>query len=218
MHPGPRQDQTRGALGSVPGIVPNLVGDLAGLHVPQPLRPCPRGRAGAMMPTRRRPGRRACLLPASMDARGGRRPGRLARTQRTHDRARDRNDGPVLETLRSPASFRSARGFMKGKKPLRAVNGVSLKIPKGQVVGLVGESGCGKSTLANMIAGPAASDRRRCAAITGKSDRGLVLAARHRPAHPADLPGPLFLAEPDQDHPLDHLAAACAFTMSERSR
>ena len=42
---------------------------------------------------------------------------------------------------------------MKGSKPLRAVNGVSLQIPKGQVVGLVGESGCGKSTLANILLG-----------------------------------------------------------------
>ena len=41
----------------------------------------------------------------------------------------------------------------EGAKSLRAVNGVSLSIPKGQVVGLVGESGCGKSTLANILLG-----------------------------------------------------------------
>ncbi len=36
---------------------------------------------------------------------------------------------------------------------VHAVDGVTLKIPKGGVVGLVGESGCGKSTLGRMIAG-----------------------------------------------------------------
>ena len=36
---------------------------------------------------------------------------------------------------------------------VHAVDGVSLKIAKGGVVGLVGESGCGKSTLGRMIAG-----------------------------------------------------------------
>lgn len=36
---------------------------------------------------------------------------------------------------------------------VHAVDGVSISIPKGGVVGLVGESGCGKSTLGRMIAG-----------------------------------------------------------------
>ncbi|MEM9140461.1 MAG: ATP-binding cassette domain-containing protein, partial [Pseudomonadota bacterium] len=60
---------------------------------------------------------------------------------------------PALETVDVNCVFQVKQGFMKGSKPLRAVNGVSLRIPKGQVVGLVGESGCGKSTLASILLG-----------------------------------------------------------------
>jgi oligopeptide/dipeptide ABC transporter ATP-binding protein len=40
-----------------------------------------------------------------------------------------------------------------GQKAKRAVDGVNLKIPRGEIVGLVGESGSGKTTLARSIMG-----------------------------------------------------------------
>jgi ABC-type oligopeptide transport system ATPase subunit len=41
--------------------------------------------------------------------------------------------------------------FGRGRRWLRAVDGVSLSLSRGETLGLVGESGCGKSTVGNCI-------------------------------------------------------------------
>ncbi len=41
--------------------------------------------------------------------------------------------------------------YKSNRKSLKAVDGVSLKINSGEIVGLVGESGCGKTTIAKLM-------------------------------------------------------------------
>ncbi|MGO6694427.1 ABC transporter ATP-binding protein [Rhizobium johnstonii] len=60
----------------------------------------------------------------------------------------------VLEIRDVAVHFAGRGGLLGGPAAtVKAVNGVSLDIAKGETVALVGESGCGKSTLSNTIVG-----------------------------------------------------------------
>jgi len=59
----------------------------------------------------------------------------------------------LLEARSVERTFRIGGGVFQKARILRAVNGVSLGVASGEILGLVGESGCGKSTLAKMLLG-----------------------------------------------------------------
>jgi len=60
---------------------------------------------------------------------------------------------PALECRDVSRTFMIGKGLLTEKKPLRAVDQVSLKVERGEVLAVVGESGCGKTTLAKMLLG-----------------------------------------------------------------
>ncbi|MFC7008086.1 ATP-binding cassette domain-containing protein [Halalkalicoccus salilacus] len=67
------------------------------------------------------------------------------------------NTGEPLVELRNVSKhFGTSRGLVEwtlGREPtpVRAVDGVSLTIERGDVVGIAGESGCGKTTLGKLL-------------------------------------------------------------------
>ena len=56
---------------------------------------------------------------------------------------------PMLEVIGLKKHFPVDSG--RGAKVLRAVDGISLSVPRGQTLSLVGESGCGKSTTGKCL-------------------------------------------------------------------
>lgn len=61
----------------------------------------------------------------------------------------------VLEVRDLKVQFRidTGRFFSHDYHTIKAVDGVSLEVRRGEILGIVGESGCGKSTLARAITG-----------------------------------------------------------------
>ncbi|MFC5520126.1 ATP-binding cassette domain-containing protein [Polaromonas jejuensis] len=62
-------------------------------------------------------------------------------------------DDVALELCALHRVYQLKRGLFRAPGEIKAVNNVSLRIQKGETLGLVGESGCGKSTLAKMLLG-----------------------------------------------------------------
>jgi ABC-type oligopeptide transport system ATPase subunit len=64
----------------------------------------------------------------------------------------ERTSRTLVATDRLTKYFPIRRGlFARSSKVVRAVDGVSIKVRRGETLGLVGESGCGKSTLGRLM-------------------------------------------------------------------
>lgn len=57
----------------------------------------------------------------------------------------------LLQVIDLKKHYEVRRGLLGNKGYVKAVDGVSFEINRGEVFGIVGESGCGKSTLGKMI-------------------------------------------------------------------
>ena len=62
-------------------------------------------------------------------------------------------DTPMLSARDLARTYSVRRGMTGRVTHVRAVDGVSLTIARGETLGLVGESGCGKSTTARLVLG-----------------------------------------------------------------
>lgn len=58
---------------------------------------------------------------------------------------------PILKVDHLAKFYAVSRGILREKGEVKALNGISFELYKGQTLAVVGESGCGKSTLAKVL-------------------------------------------------------------------
>ena len=103
---------------------------------------------------------------------------------RTDSRGRQERGEPLLEVRDLEKHFPVRGGwFGRAVQHVRAVDGVSFNLHKGETLGLVGESGCGKSTLGRAILylqPPTRGSVRLGGELLGTEDRERLQAQRRR--------------------------------------
>ncbi len=114
----------------------------------------------------------------------------------------DNNRAPLIEVKDLKEYFNINVGLFKSK-PLKAVDGVSFAINKGETLGLVGESGCGKTTVGRTILNlykPTGGEiYYNGKLIKTKSDIKRVPQKGYN-----GIPGPVFIPQPKDDRLRHH--------------
>ncbi|HPD91379.1 MAG: dipeptide ABC transporter ATP-binding protein [Rhodobacter sp.] len=152
LHSVPRLDEDKKhKLATISGLPPNLLKAPAGCRFAER---CPHALPACGAPTALQAtqggGESACHRLAEIEAGGLPWPEQDAAPAN----ADDPGEAPVLLEV---------TGLQKTYGAVRAVNGVSFAIHKGETLGLVGESGCGKSTVGRIILGLTDPDTGRIA-------------------------------------------------------
>jgi peptide/nickel transport system ATP-binding protein len=77
----------------------------------------------------------------------------LSKASAESDDAVTRSETPLLEVVDLKKHFPVTRGILFQRKvgAVRAVDGVSFSLKRGETLGVVGESGCGKSTMGRLV-------------------------------------------------------------------
>ncbi|MFY3773940.1 dipeptide ABC transporter ATP-binding protein [Marinobacter salsuginis] len=146
------QGESQKRLGAIPGIVPAMTGEISGCAFASR---CPR--AADVCKTTNPPTKKlhdgryfVCHEPDNEHReRATEQPARSERAGKSgNGQASD-----ILTVDHVSCTFSVRRGLFGKRKPLQALDDVSLNLKKGEVLALVGESGCGKTTLTRTIMG-----------------------------------------------------------------
>ena len=143
-----------GRLSGIPGIVPSLVGTLRGCAFAERCTYATETCREAPPPVRTpSPGRtyRCVFEPGALGTAGARAAG--ASDAQAVSPANEAASNTVLAAESVSCAFEVRRGIFSRARELRAVDGVTLELKRGEAVALVGESGCGKTTLARLLLG-----------------------------------------------------------------